>query len=68
MNEQKPENLKRRGFLLADGVGGTAAVAAVAFGVNKEAAKPLAVVTEAEKTGNYEETRNIRNYYRTARV
>ena len=68
MHEQKPENLKRRGFLLAAGVGGTAAVAAVAVGVNKEAAKPLATVSEAEKTGNYEETRHIRNYYRTARV
>ena len=40
MNDQKPENLKRRGFLLAASVGGAGAVAAVAVGVGKEAAEP----------------------------
>lgn len=69
MNDKKPENLKRRGFLLAAGVGSAGAVAVVATGIGKEAAKPVvAAVSAKEKAGNYEETAHISNYYRTARV
>jgi nitrous oxide reductase len=68
MNDKQPENLKRRGFLLAAGVGSAGAVAAVATGLGKESPAPVAVVTEAEKKGGYAETRHINNYYRTARV
>jgi hypothetical protein len=68
MKDQKPENLKRRGFLLAAGVGSAGAVAAVAVGIGKETAAPVAVVTEADKKGGYAETRHVSNYYRTARV
>lgn len=69
MKENKPENLKRRGFLLAAGVGGAGAVAAVAVGVGKDETKTaVAVVTPEEKAGGYAETRHVANYYRTARV
>jgi hypothetical protein len=68
MNDKKPENLKRRGFLLAAGVGSASAVAVVASGIGKEAAKPLAVVSAEDKAGNYQESQHISNYYRTARV
>lgn len=68
MTDKKPENLKRRGFLLAAGVGGAGAVAAVAVGVGKETAKPVTTVGAEDKTGSYSETRHISNYYRTARV
>lgn len=68
MSDQKPENLKRRGFLLAAGVGGAGAVAAVAIGVGKETAPPVATVKPEDKLGSYEETRHVSNYYRTARV
>ena len=67
MKDQQPENLKRRGFLLAAGVGSAGAVAAVAAGVGKNAAPAALTVTTEEKTG-YAETRHISNYYRTARV
>ena len=66
MQDQQPKNLKRRGFLLAAGVGSAGAVAVVVAG--KDATKPLTTVSAEEKTGNYEETRHISNYYRTARV
>ncbi|QRM17952.1 formate dehydrogenase [Dechloromonas sp. TW-R-39-2] len=66
--DNKQTNLKRRGFLLAAGVGSAGAVAAVATAVSgKEAVKPAIAVVE-EKAGGYEETRHIANYYRTARV
>lgn len=68
MQDQQPKNLKRRGFLLAAGVGGAGAVALVASGVGKDAAKPLTTVSTEEKTGSYTETPHISNYYRTARV
>lgn len=68
MTDKKPENLKRRGFLLAAGVGGAGAVAAVAVGVNKQTTAPAAAVKAEEKTSGYAETRHISNYYRTARV
>jgi len=68
MQEQQPKNLKRRGFLLAAGVGSAGAVALVASGVGKDAAKPLTTVSAEEKTGSYTETPHISNYYRTARV
>jgi len=68
MTDKKPENLKRRGFLLAAGVGGAGAVAAVAVGVGKEKTPPVAVVKPEDKAGSYEETRHVSNYYRTARV
>lgn len=71
MNDKKPENLKRRGFLLAAGVGSAGAVAVVASGIGKKAAKPAkpaAVVSAADKAGVYQESPHISNYYRTARV
>jgi hypothetical protein len=68
MQDKKPENLKRRGFLLAAGVGSAGAVAAVAVGVGKEKTVPTATIKPEEKLGSYEETRHISNYYRTARV
>jgi len=68
MNDKKPENLKRRGFLLAAGVGSAGAVAVVASGIGKDAAKPLAVVSAEDKAGSYQESPHISNYYRTARV
>lgn len=68
MTDKKPENLKRRGFLLAAGVGSAGAVAAVAVGVGKEAAVPASTSQAEEKTSGYAETRHISNYYRTARV
>ena len=68
MKEQQPKNLKRRGFLLAAGVGSAGAVAAVAVGAGRQEA-PAAVATSEEKTGGgYAETRHVSNYYRTARV
>ena len=67
MTDKKPENLKRRGFLLAAGVGSAGAVA-VAVGVGKEKAPPVATVKDEDKAGSYEETRHVSNYYRTARV
>ena len=68
MTDKKPENLKRRGFLLAAGVGSAGAVAAVAVGVGKETAKPATTVSAEEKAGGYAETRHVSNYYRTARI
>ena len=69
MTDKKPENLKRRGFLLAAGVGSAGAVAVVAAGIGKETAKPvIAVVSAEEKLGSYEETAHVSNYYRTARI
>lgn len=68
MKDQQPENLKRRGFLLAAGVGSAGAVAAVAVGVGKEAAQPVVAVKAEEKTGSYAETQHVNNYYRTARI
>lgn len=68
MQEKKPENLKRRGFLLAAGVGSAGAVAAIAAGVGQKAAEPVTTVKAEEKTSGYAETRHISNYYRTARV
>ena len=67
MAEKKPENIKRRGFLLAAGAGSAGAVVAVATGLGKEPVKAAVVSTE-EKVGGYEETRHISNYYRTARI
>lgn len=67
MTDKKPENLKRRGFLLAAGVGSAGAVA-VAVGVGKEKTPPVATVKAEDKVGSYEETRHVTNYYRTARV
>jgi hypothetical protein len=68
MQDKKPENLKRRGFLLAAGVGSAGAVAAVAVGVGKEKTVPVATIKPEEKLGSYEETRHVSNYYRTARI
>lgn len=64
----KETNLKRRSFLLAAGVGSAGAVAVVATAVTaKEVAKPV-VVSAEEKSGSYEQTAHVSNYYRTARV
>jgi hypothetical protein len=68
MTEKKPENLKRRGFLLAAGIGSAGAVAAVAAGAGHKTTDPVTTVKAEEKTSGYAETRHISNYYRTARV
>lgn len=69
MKDNKPENLKRRGFLLAAGVGSAGAVAVVATGIGKDSAKPvIAAVSVEEKSGSYEQTAHVSNYYRTARI
>jgi len=68
MTDKKPENLKRRGFLLAAGVGSAGAVAAVAAGVGSKSAETVTTVKAEEKTSGYAETRHVSNYYRTARV
>lgn len=68
MSEQQPKNLKRRGFLLAAGVGSAGAVAAVAVGLGKETAAPVTALKAEEKTSGYAETQHVSNYYRTARV
>lgn len=68
MKDKKPENLQRRGFLLAAGVGSAGAVAVVASGLGKDTAKVVATVSAEEKAGSYQETAHISNYYRTARV
>jgi hypothetical protein len=68
MSQQKPESLKRRGFLLAAGIGSAGAVAAVAVGLGKETPAPVAALKAEEKTSGYVETRHVSNYYRTARV
>lgn len=68
MSEQQPKNLKRRGFLLAAGVGSAGAVAAVAVGLGKETTAPVAALKAEEKTSGYAETQHVSNYYRTARV
>jgi NhaP-type Na+/H+ or K+/H+ antiporter len=68
MKDQKPENLKRRGFLLSAGVGGVGAVAAVAIVSGRQPETPVAVVKPEDKAGSYAETRHVSNYYRTARV
>jgi hypothetical protein len=67
MQDKKPENLKRRGFLLAAGVGSAGAVV-VAAGVGKDAAQAVTAVEVGEKADGYSETRHISNYYRTARI
>ncbi len=70
MEDKKPENLKRRGFLLAAGVGSAGAVAAVAVatGVVKEAALPAVTAKADDQSGGDEETRPVRNHYRPARI
>ena len=68
MKKQTPENLKRRGFLLAAGVDRAGAVAAVAIRVGTEPAAPASSAGKADKAGGYAETPHISNYYRRARV
>lgn len=68
MQNKQPENLKRRGFLLQAGVGGAGAVAAVAVGMGKSSAPAAPAVSTKTTSGEYEETRHVSNYYRTARV
>lgn len=68
MKNNKPENPKRRGFLLTAGVGGAGVIAAVTTAVGTNSAKPLPAVTGETKTGAYAETEHVNNYYRTARV
>ena len=68
MKEQQPKNLKRRGFLLAAGVGSAGAVAAVAVGATRRETPVATVASEEKAGGGYAETRHVSNYYRTARV
>ena len=75
MTDKKPENLKRRGFLLAAGVGSAGAGAAGALAVvaaalpKHEPAPPVqqAKLPEAE-AGGYQLTEHVKRYYQTARV
>lgn len=67
--DNQQTNLKRRGFLLAAGVGSAGAVAVATGIAGKDAAPPAAAAKAPEKSGGgYEETRHVSNYYRTARV
>ena len=68
MTDKKPENLKRRGFLLAAGVGSAGAVAAGGAGVGKEKTPPVGGRQPGRKGGRYGRTPHVSNYYRTARV
>ena len=61
MKEQQPKNLKRRGLLLADGVGSAGEVAEVAVGAGRQE-EPEAVDDSEEKTGGgYGENSKVRN-------
>jgi hypothetical protein len=61
-----PENLRRRGFLLALGTGGAAAVAT--------ALKPITEATPGLPTAapvagqGYRDTQHVRDYYRTTKI
>ena len=66
MNESSAK-LSRRTFLLAASAGTAATAAAI---VGQKATKPGASkdAAEAQKSGGYQLTEHVRNYYRTARV
>ena len=67
--QQAPEsriNSRRRGFLLAMGVGGAGAAAVAA-----RVATGIAPQSDADDAGDakgYQETEHVRRYYRTAKI
>ena len=65
--ENKPGNPKRRSFLLALGVGGAGAAAAVVSSTVAVPAKPAGSAT-AQAGSGYTESAHIANYYRSTRV
>ncbi len=65
MKTTKP--IHRRNFLLAAGLGGAGAVAAVATGIGKPAAKAAAADVSAKPSG-YHVSEHILKYYKTTEV
>lgn len=63
----RPANLRRRGFLLSIGAGGTAAAAVALKPLS--AVSPPAVPLAAPAAGQgYRDTQHIRDYYRTTKI
>jgi hypothetical protein len=64
---KSPAKLSRRTFLLAASAGTAATAAAL---VGDKATKPAASedAAKAQKSGGYQLTEHVRNYYRTART
>ena len=66
MNNQTKTRFSRRNFLLAAGVGGVTAVAAIA---GRSTEEPRAVAGDDKRHGKgYKETAHVRTYYNTAKV
>jgi hypothetical protein len=69
MNNPTKSKLSRRNFLLAAGVGGAAAVAAVAGRVvSTEEPKAVAGNDDKRRGKGYQETAHVRSYYNTTKV
>ncbi len=64
--DNKAIDTKRRGFMLAAGAGGAAAVGAVALTAVPAAQK--VAKSAPSKTGAYHESEHIRDYYDSARM
>ena len=64
MSESK---LSRRNFLLAIGASGAAGAAALAAKTVPQA-QPPAASADKRRTGGYQASAHVRNYYRTAKV
>jgi hypothetical protein len=63
---KSPAKVSRRAFLLAAGAGTAATAAAI---VGQKAADPIpSQDANKKKSGGYELTEHVRNYYRTARI
>lgn len=69
VNAMKTTDQQRRQFLLAVGLGGVGAVAALA-GVSKEPAEKAAAVAEVEPAAvnGYQASEHVQKYYRTTKV
>lgn len=69
VNAMKTTDQQRRQFLLAVGLGGVGAVAALA-GVSKEPAEKAATVAEVEPAAvnGYQASEHVQKYYRTTKV
>lgn len=69
VNAMKTTDQRRRQFLLAVGMGGVGAVAALA-GVSKAPAEKADAVAEAEPAAvkGYQASEHVRKYYRTTKV
>ena len=68
MNNHTRSKLGRRNFLIAAGVGGAAAAAAIA-GRGLTPGEPKAVASNDKRRGKgYQDTAHVRSYYNTARV